>query len=300
MGLNDTGKNISSPTSPNSFTNHSKLRIIVSFYPIYYFIKEIGGVRVDIETLIPIGVEPHDFEPTIQQIQNAESADMIVYNGIGLEKWIDKINSKIKIDASDGFNPITNNNTKIIGANDPHVWLDPILAMKEVENIRDALVKVDPSNSKYYQTNSNKLVLVTMSLIYKKLTYVKFDEEQAAVGGLRVRNINYMFIVIASVTVIASIRLVGVLLISSLIVLPNITALAMGKGFKKTAIISCGISICSVIIGIIVSYFANIAPSGAVVLTEAAIFLIALSGRFMINKNRRTKLKIESTTESRK
>lgn len=300
MGLNDTGKNISSTTLQNSFTNHSKLRIIASFYPIYYFIKEIGGVRVDIETLIPIGVEPHDFEPTIQQIQNAESADMFVYNGIGLEKWIDKINSKIKIDASRGFNPITNNKTKIIGANDPHVWLDPILAMKEVEIIRDALVKVDPSNSKYYQTNSNKLVLVTMSLIYKKLTYVKFDEEQAAVGGLRVRNINYMFIVIASVTVIASIRLVGVLLISSLIVLPNITALAMGKGFKKTAIISCGISICSVIIGIIVSYFANIAPSGAVVLTEAAIFLIALSGRFMINKNRRTKLKIESTTESRK
>lgn len=78
---------------------------------------------------------------------------------------------------------------------------------------------------------------------------------------------------------------------------PNITALAMGKGFKKTVIISCGISICSVIIGIIVSYFA-IAPSGAVLLTEEAIFLIALSGRFMINKNR-TKLKIGNTTESR-
>jgi zinc transport system permease protein len=142
------------------------------------------------------------------------------------------------------------------------------------------------------------LVLLTMSLIYKKLTYITFDEEQAAVGGLNVRNINYLFIVIASVTVIASIRLVGVLLISSLIVLPNITALAMGKGFKKTAIISVGISISSVVVGIIVSYFANIAPSGAVVLTEVAIFLIALSGRFMINKNRRTKLKIENTSES--
>jgi zinc transport system permease protein len=142
------------------------------------------------------------------------------------------------------------------------------------------------------------LVLLTMSLIYKKLTYITFDEEQAAVGGLNVRNINYLFIVIASVTVIASIRLVGVLLISSLIVLPNITALAMGKGFKKTATISGGISISSVVVGIIVSYFANIAPSGAVVLTEVAIFLIALSVRFMINKNRRTKLKIENTSES--
>ena len=141
------------------------------------------------------------------------------------------------------------------------------------------------------------LVLVTMSLIYKKLTYVTFDEEQAAVGGLSVRNINYLFIVIASVTVIASIRLVGVLLISSLIVIPNITALAMGKGFKKTALISCGISIGSVIMGIIISYFANIAPSGAVVLTETMIFLIALSGRFLINKNRQTKSKTESTMD---
>ena len=60
------------------------------------------------------------------------------------------------------------------------------------------------------------LVLITMSLIYKKLTYITFDEEQAAVGGLNVRNINYLFIVIASVTVIASIRLVGVLLVSFL------------------------------------------------------------------------------------
>jgi zinc transport system permease protein len=136
------------------------------------------------------------------------------------------------------------------------------------------------------------LVLVMMSLIYKKLTYVIFDEEQAAVGGLSVRNINYLFIVIASVTVIASIRLVGVLLISSLIVLPNITALAMGKGFKKTAFISCGISVASVIVGIIVSYSANIAPSGAVVLTETAIFLIVLSGKYILNKIREPELEL--------
>src|SRR6187200_910276 len=70
----------------------------------------------------------------------------------------------------------------------------------------------------------SSIVLAIISLIYKGLTYVTFDEEQASVGGLSVKNINYLFIVIASVTVIASIRLVGVLLISSLIVLPNITA----------------------------------------------------------------------------
>jgi zinc transport system permease protein len=143
-------------------------------------------------------------------------------------------------------------------------------------------------------------VLVTMSLIYKRLTYVTFDEEQAAVGGLSVRNINYLFIVIASITVIASIRLVGVLLISSLIVLPNITAIAMGKGFKKTALISCCISVSSVIVGIIFSYIANIAPSGAVVLTETLIFLVILSERYIIKKTRQSELEIGNKTESRK
>ena len=136
------------------------------------------------------------------------------------------------------------------------------------------------------------VVLVTMSLIYEKLTYVTFDEEQAAVAGLSVRNINYLFIVIASITVIASIKLVGVLLISSLIVLPNITALAMGKGFKKTAIISCGISVGSVIVGIIISYFANIAPSGAVVLTETTVFLMVLFGKYILNKIREPELEL--------
>lgn len=144
----------------------------------------------------------------------------------------------------------------------------------------------------------SSIVLTIISLIYKRLTYVTFDEEQAAVGGLSVKNINYLFIVIASITVIASIRLVGVLLISSLIVLPNITAITMGKGFKKTAIISCSISVGSVIVGIIVSYIINIAPSGAIVLTATAIFLTAVLGRHIVRKIRRSDINIQDVTLS--
>ena len=121
---------------------------------------------------------------------------------------------------------------------------------------------------------------------------------KAAVGGLSVKNINYLFIVIASVTVIASIRLVGVLLISSLIVLPNITAITMGKGFKKTAMISCGISTCSVIVGIIVSYVMNIAPSGVIVLIATGIFLTAVLGKHIVRKIRRSDIDIQGVTLS--
>ncbi|HVD37084.1 MAG TPA: metal ABC transporter permease, partial [Nitrososphaeraceae archaeon] len=81
-------------------------------------------------------------------------------------------------------------------------------------------------------------VLSIISVIYRKLLYVTFDEQQAKVSGIQVTNLNYLFIVLASITVITSIRLVGVLLISSLVVIPNITAIMFGKGFKKTLLIS--------------------------------------------------------------
>jgi zinc transport system substrate-binding protein len=142
----------------SSDTNQSRIKVVASFYPIYEFVKKVGGNKVDVTTLIPIGVEPHDFEPTIQQIQNAESADLIVYNGAGLEKWIDKINSKSKVDASQGLILIKGNDSESAGSYDPHVWLDPILAEKEVETIRDALINANPANSNYYKTNANNFL----------------------------------------------------------------------------------------------------------------------------------------------
>jgi len=160
-GMNATfavNVSINSTTSNSTDANHSRLKIVASFYPIYEFVKMVGGNNVNITTLIPIGVEPHNFEPTIQQIQNAESADLIIYNGAGLEKWIDKIDSKSKVDASQGLNFLKGNDSESAGTYDPHVWLDPVLAEKEVENIRDALVKVDPANSQYYQSNANKFI----------------------------------------------------------------------------------------------------------------------------------------------
>ena len=100
-------------------------------------------------------------------------------------------------------------------------------------------------------------VLSIISVIYRKLLYVTFDEQQAKVSGIQVTNLNYLFIVLASITVITSIRLVGVLLISSLVVIPNITAIMFGKGFKKTLLISFLIAVYSVLGGIIISYYLN-------------------------------------------
>lgn len=124
------------------------------------------------------------------------------------------------------------------------------------------------------------IVLTIMYKIYRKLMYIAFDEEQAKVSGIDVIKLNYLFIVLASVTVIASLRLVGVLLISSLIVIPNITAMMFGKGFKKTLLISIFTAVLSVIGGIVISYIMNLAPGGTIVLISVGTFLAVISIKY--------------------
>lgn len=141
------------------------------------------------------------------------------------------------------------------------------------------------------------IVLVIMYKIYRKLMYIAFDEEQANVSGIDVTKLNYLFIVLASVTVITSLRLVGVLLISSLIVIPNITAVMFGKGFKKTALISIIIAVLSVIAGIVISYIMNLAPGGTIVIISVAGYLATIFAKYVFNqiKGKGMKLRLEKT-----
>jgi zinc transport system permease protein len=132
---------------------------------------------------------------------------------------------------------------------------------------------------------ASALILTILYFIYRELIYIAFDEEQAQVSGINVSRLNYIFIVLASIVVITSIRLVGVLLISSLIVIPNITAMMFGKGFKKTAMISVSIGILSVLTGIVISYIMNLAPGGTIVLVSVTVFLAAIITRAL---NKRT------------
>jgi zinc transport system permease protein len=137
-------------------------------------------------------------------------------------------------------------------------------------------------------------VLIVISIVYRKLMYITFDEEQAKVSGLDVGKLNYLFVVLASITVITSIRLVGVLLISSLIVIPNITAMMFGKGFKKTALISALVGVFSVLLGITISYVTNLAPGGTIVLISIGTFLATVASKYsmMLIKGKGEKLVI--------
>lgn len=116
-------------------------------------------------------------------------------------------------------------------------------------------------------------VIATLIVIRKPMIHFTFDEEQAKVHGIPVEKLNYLFVALAAVTVIATMRLVGILLISALIVLPNITSIMMGKGFKKTMMISISLSVSAVIAGITVSYYFNLAPAGTIVMLMVAMFV---------------------------
>ncbi len=132
----------------------TEISVMTSFYPLYEFTKQVGQDKVRVSLLVPPGIEPHDWEPTINELQKMYEANLIVINGIGFESWaddIDTINSGIVIvDTSTGVSLINIDHSSV----DPHIWLNPVMAKTQVTNIVNALVKIDPTNEKFYRDNA--------------------------------------------------------------------------------------------------------------------------------------------------
>ena len=131
------------------------------------------------------------------------------------------------------------------------------------------------------------VILIVILLLYRQLLYSTFNEEQAKVSGIPVEKINYLIVFMAGITVVTSIQLVGVLLISALFVIPNVTAIMYGKGFKQTAIISMSFSVFSVVVGILVSYIFDITPAGTIVLIAIGLLAgtMGLKSSGLLSKN---------------
>ena len=119
-------------------------------------------------------------------------------------------------------------------------------------------------------------ILIILIICYKKFMYITFSEEQAQVSGIPVQKLNYLLIAIAGVTVVTSMQLVGVLLVSALFVIPNVTAMMFKRSFKQTIILSMSFSVFSTVAGIMISYPLDIAPSGMVVLLAITLFIGSL------------------------
>ncbi len=120
------------------------------------------------------------------------------------------------------------------------------------------------------------IVFFNVVFLYKELFFTSFDSEIAEASGLSVRALNLMTVVLAAVAVAISIRIVGVLLIGALMVIPVISAMQYGRGFRFTLILSVIFSLVSVILGLFASYYLDLASGGAIVLVALIIFLLSL------------------------
>jgi len=128
-----------------------KLRVASSFYPLTEFANQIGRDRVSVITITQAGVEPHDYEPSARDIEKVKSAEVFLFNGAGLDPWAEKIKPDLE---KEGIAAVEMAKNFQLMDGDPHIWLDPILAIKQVEIIRDALSKADPENASYYVENA--------------------------------------------------------------------------------------------------------------------------------------------------
>jgi len=139
--------------------------VVASFYPLYEFTREVAGSTDRVVSLVPPGVEPHDWEPSPQDVARVRDARLFVYNGAGLDPWaarlVDPATSKVPSVKATGGIPLLSATSaaRVGGAGsrpDPHVWLDPVLARSMVETIRDALVEVDPAHAAIYAENTKR------------------------------------------------------------------------------------------------------------------------------------------------
>ena len=133
----------------------NKLKIITSFYPLYFFTSQIVGDRAIVFNITPKGVEPHDYEPTAQDMVNIENSDLLILNGGGLESYEKSIKNNLNKKNIPVL--IAGENLFVLQA-DPHIWLAPILATEIVDKIERKISLIDPTNIDYYKSNADTLI----------------------------------------------------------------------------------------------------------------------------------------------
>ncbi|QQR77703.1 MAG: zinc ABC transporter substrate-binding protein [Candidatus Moraniibacteriota bacterium] len=149
--------------SSSTLHQPGKLQVVASFYPLYFFSQQIGGDKASVTNIVPAGAEPHDYEPTAQDMARMEKSGLIILNGSGLESWGDSIGKNINtaktIIVVTGEGLTTREMTREDQlTTDPHVWLDPVFAGKMVENITRGFEAADQENAIYFRENANQLL----------------------------------------------------------------------------------------------------------------------------------------------
>ena len=133
-------------------------RVVTTFTILQDMAQNIAGDKLLVESITKPGAEIHEYEPTPLDIVKAQSADLVLRNGLGLERWFEKFMGNIKdvpsVTLSDGIEPMGIGEGPYNGMPNPHSWMSPKNALIYVENIRKAFVSLDPANAETYNANA--------------------------------------------------------------------------------------------------------------------------------------------------
>lgn len=158
-----------------------KINVVTTIYPLYYFAEQIGGEQAHVTNLVAAGVEPHDWTPKSRDLTDAGDAQLFIYNGAGLESWLNDFLPAIesggdvrKVEASHGIALIDGEGEEEEGHDhgeeeeghehehdhgdvDPHTWVSPRSALTMAANIKDAFIAVDPAHQADYEARYEQL-----------------------------------------------------------------------------------------------------------------------------------------------
>ena len=136
----------------------AKFKVVTTFTVIQDIAQNVAGDAATVESITKPGAEIHEYEPTPKDIVKAQSADLILWNGLNLERWFERFFQNIKdkpaVVVTEGITPLSIYEGPYKDAPNPHAWMSPSNALIYVENIKNALVKYDPKNADTYQKNA--------------------------------------------------------------------------------------------------------------------------------------------------
>ena len=137
---------------------NAKFKVVTTFTVIQDIAQNVAGNAATVESITKPGAEIHEYEPTPKDIVKAQSADLILWNGLNLERWFERFFQNIKdkpaVVVTEGIQPLYIYEGPYKDAPNPHAWMSPSNALIYIENIKNALVKYDPQNAAVYEKNA--------------------------------------------------------------------------------------------------------------------------------------------------
>ncbi len=167
----------------SSMSKNRKIKVVTTFTVIADIAKNVAGDAAVVESITKPGAEIHDYQPTPQDIVRAQDADLILWNGLNLERWFERFLQDIEnvpsVVVSDGVEPLSIYEGPYSGKPNPHAWMSVESALVYIENIRKALSEHDPENASVYNQNARTYaaeVAAIKSDLTAKLSHIPADQ----------------------------------------------------------------------------------------------------------------------------